>query len=79
MKVTTIRTLPDTKLSRFRVRDMRHNDKLIAECDNVAEFNSALQNARSGIKESVREDGFVYKLQSFSLENRIEISLHKPE
>lgn len=79
MRIFLNRTLPDSVLSRFRIRDMRHDEDIIVECENVAEYNSALRNARSEINSANREDGFMYRMEHMSRDNKIKISLHKPD
>lgn len=77
MKVILERVLPDTALSKFRIADMRHNDTITAYCDTAAEFKNAHVNAVRGAKEIEREDGFEYKIQTLSTENKVIVSLIK--
>ena len=79
MTIELLRLLPDTSLSRFRIRDMRPEEVIKIECDNAAEFNAAMRTARDYKSIDRRTDGFKYKVESDSAENTVKISLFKEE
>lgn len=79
MNIVISRILPDDVLSRFRIRDMRPDEIIVATCDTVAEFNSAKRNADNVRKEPGRMDGYLYRIESDSTRNTIKVSLYKDE
>lgn len=77
MKIILSRILHDDKLSSFRVRDMRPDEIIVVNCDNVSEFLSSKRNAESGARTANRLDGFSYRIQTNSISNQIKVSLYK--
>ncbi len=79
MVIEAKRILPDTCLSKFRIRDMRIDEAITASCENAAEFTAARKTAQNAKAEGNRLDGYEYRVQSNSKENTVTVSLYKPE
>ena len=61
------------------IRDMRPDEVIHIECENVAEFNAAMRTARDNRAFNNRLDGFKYRVESNSTENTVKVSLYREE
>lgn len=78
MKLVLERTLEDEKLTQQRLRDMRHDEKLIAYCaPDAAAWKTAERIAYNVRKDHERADGFKYNIASSAVDMTVTVSLTK--
>lgn len=78
MKLVLERTLEDETLTRQRIMDMRHDEKLTVYCSpDAAAWKTAERVAYYARKIHERTDGFKYNINSSAMDMSVTVTLTK--